>query len=40
MTNYIELTNFIKKNIDIEDKDLEVVLYYFKMIKKMMILDT
>ena len=34
MTNYIELTNFIKKNIDIEDKDLEVVLSYFKMIKK------
>ncbi|MEM5540473.1 MULTISPECIES: Crp/Fnr family transcriptional regulator [unclassified Olleya] len=34
MTNYIELTNFIKKNIDIEDKDLEVILSYFKMIKK------
>lgn len=34
MTNYIELTNFIKKNIDIEDKDLEVVLSYFKIIKK------
>ena len=34
MTNYIELTNFIKKNIDIEDADLKMVLSYFKTIKK------
>lgn len=34
MTNKIELTNFIKKNIDIEDVDLEIVLSYFKTIKK------
>jgi CRP-like cAMP-binding protein len=34
MEQYIELTNFIKKNIDIEDKDLKVVLSYFKPIKK------
>lgn len=34
MEHYIELTNFIKKNIDIEDKDLKVVLSYFKPIKK------
>ena len=34
MTNKIELTNFIKKNIDIEDEDLKIVLSYFKTIKK------
>ena len=34
MEHYIELTNFIKKNIDIEDEDLKVVLSYFKPIKK------
>ena len=34
MTNYIELTNFIKKNINIEDEDLKIVLSYFKTIKK------
>ncbi|WP_458627076.1 Crp/Fnr family transcriptional regulator [Winogradskyella sp. PC D3.3] len=34
MTNNIELTNFIKKNIDIEDEDLKIVLSYFKTIKK------
>ncbi|RYM35950.1 Crp/Fnr family transcriptional regulator [Brumimicrobium glaciale] len=34
MTNKIELTNFIKKNIDIEDVDLKIVLSYFKTIKK------
>lgn len=34
MTNYIELTNFIKKNIDIDDADLKIVLPYFKTIKK------
>lgn len=34
MTNKTELTNFIKKNIDIEDEDLKIVLSYFKTIKK------
>ncbi|MDW5287225.1 Crp/Fnr family transcriptional regulator [Formosa sp. PL04] len=34
MTNYTELTKFIKKNIDIEDADLKIVLSYFKAIKK------
>ncbi|MBJ7880678.1 Crp/Fnr family transcriptional regulator [Gelidibacter salicanalis] len=34
MANYIELTKFIKKNINIEDKDLKIVLSYFKTIKK------
>ncbi|TYB74496.1 Crp/Fnr family transcriptional regulator [Bizionia gelidisalsuginis] len=34
MTNNIELTNFIKKNITIEDEDLKIVLSYFKTIKK------
>jgi CRP-like cAMP-binding protein len=34
MTNNIELTNFIKKNITIDDEDLKIVLSYFKTIKK------
>lgn len=34
MDNYTELTNFIKKNINIEDEDLKIVLSYFKKIKK------
>ncbi|MBU3024701.1 Crp/Fnr family transcriptional regulator [Zobellia galactanivorans] len=34
MTNYIELANFIQKNIHIEDDDLKTVLSYFKSIKK------
>ncbi|GGG97539.1 hypothetical protein GCM10011416_14450 [Polaribacter pacificus] len=34
MVNYIELTNFIKKNITIDDEDLKTVLSYFKTIKK------
>ncbi|TYB74283.1 Crp/Fnr family transcriptional regulator [Bizionia myxarmorum] len=34
MTNNIELTNFIKKNITIEDEDLKMILSYFKTIKK------
>ncbi|WP_452218355.1 Crp/Fnr family transcriptional regulator [Lacinutrix undariae] len=34
MTNNTELTNFIKKNITIEDEDLKIVLSYFKTIKK------
>ena len=34
MTNHTELTNFIRKNISIEDKDLKVILSYFKTIKK------
>jgi len=34
MANNIELTNFIKKNITIEDEDLKIVLSYFKTIKK------
>lgn len=34
MTNYTELTNFIKKNIDIEEEDLKTILSYFKPIKK------
>lgn len=34
MANNIELTNFIKKNITIEDGDLKTVLSYFKTIKK------
>ncbi|MDO7173731.1 Crp/Fnr family transcriptional regulator [Mariniflexile sp. AS56] len=34
MTNYIELTKYIKKNINIEDKDLKIVLSYFKTINK------
>ncbi|WP_452230165.1 MULTISPECIES: Crp/Fnr family transcriptional regulator [unclassified Lacinutrix] len=34
MTNNIELTNFIKKNITIEDEDLKIILSYFKTIKK------
>ena len=34
MTNHIELTNFIKKNIKIDDDDLKIVLSYFKTIKK------
>ncbi|MCI2229517.1 Crp/Fnr family transcriptional regulator [Polaribacter sp. MSW13] len=34
MTDHIELTNFIKKNINIDDDDLKIVLSYFKKIKK------
>ncbi|AUC21754.1 cyclic nucleotide-binding protein [Polaribacter sejongensis] len=34
MTGNIELTNFIKKNIHIDDEDLKIVLSYFKTIKK------
>ncbi|WBX75768.1 Crp/Fnr family transcriptional regulator [Tenacibaculum ovolyticum] len=34
MTNYNELTNYIKKNIDIDDDDLKIVLSHFKTIKK------
>ncbi|PKH50906.1 Crp/Fnr family transcriptional regulator [Tenacibaculum sp. Bg11-29] len=34
MTNYNELTNYIKKNIDIDDNDLKIVLSHFKTIKK------
>ncbi|AUC77678.1 MULTISPECIES: Crp/Fnr family transcriptional regulator [unclassified Olleya] len=34
MTNYTALTNFIKKTITIDAKDLKVVLSYFKLIKK------
>jgi CRP-like cAMP-binding protein len=34
MANYTELTKFIKKNINIEDEDLKIVLSYFKTIKK------
>ncbi|QVY64364.1 Crp/Fnr family transcriptional regulator [Polaribacter sp. Q13] len=34
MTDNIELTNFIKKNIHIDDEDLKIVLSYFKAIKK------
>ncbi|GGG46840.1 Crp/Fnr family transcriptional regulator [Bizionia arctica] len=34
MTNNTELTNFIKKNITIEDEDLKIILPYFKTIKK------
>ncbi|MCL7762210.1 Crp/Fnr family transcriptional regulator [Polaribacter sp. Z014] len=34
MTDNIELTNFIKKNIHIDNEDLKIVLSYFKAIKK------
>lgn len=34
MTDYIELTKFIKKNVDIDYEDLKIVLSYFKTIKK------
>ncbi|MGJ8550593.1 Crp/Fnr family transcriptional regulator [Winogradskyella wichelsiae] len=34
MTDTTELTNFIKKNINIDDEDLTIVLSYFKTIKK------
>ena len=34
MTNYLALTKYIKKNINIEDEDLKIVLSYFKTIKK------
>ncbi|MCK8521515.1 Crp/Fnr family transcriptional regulator [Aquimarina sp. D1M17] len=34
MTDYKKLTNFIKKNVDITNEDLKVVLSYFKTIKK------
>ncbi|QXP63593.1 Crp/Fnr family transcriptional regulator [Polaribacter sp. R2A056_3_33] len=34
MINNIELINFIKKNIHIDDEDLKIVLSYFKIIKK------
>ena len=34
MINNIELINFIKKNIHIDDEDLKIVLSYFKTIKK------
>ena len=34
MTNNIELSNFIKKNIHIDDEDLKIVLSYFKTIRK------
>jgi len=34
MTNKIELANFIKKNIDIDDEDLKIVLSYFKTTQK------
>ena len=32
MTNYNELINYIKKNIDIDDDDLKIVLSHFKKI--------
>lgn len=34
MTNYTELTNFIKKNIDVTDDELKIILSYFKSIEK------
>ncbi|MCG9792656.1 Crp/Fnr family transcriptional regulator [Flavobacterium algicola] len=34
MINYIELTNYIRKNINIEEEELKIVLSYFKAIKK------
>lgn len=34
MTNYTELTNFIRRNIDINDEDLKTVLSYFQSVKK------
>ncbi|WP_034893311.1 Crp/Fnr family transcriptional regulator [Gillisia sp. Hel_I_29] len=34
MVKHIELTNFIRKNVNIEDDDLKIVLSYFKTIKK------
>lgn len=34
MAKYTELTNFIKKNIEIETEELKIVLPYFKTIKK------
>lgn len=34
MADYTELTKFIKRNIDIEDEDLKIVLSYFKTINK------
>ncbi|KGK29804.1 Crp/Fnr family transcriptional regulator [Cellulophaga sp. HaHa_2_95] len=34
MAKYTELTNFIKKNIEIEAEELKIVLPYFKTIKK------
>lgn len=34
MANNIELINYIKKNITIEDEDLKIVLSYFKTIEK------
>lgn len=34
MTNDTALTKFIKKNINIEDEDLKIVLSYFKTIKR------
>jgi CRP-like cAMP-binding protein len=34
MIKHIELTNFIRKSINIEDDDLKIVLSYFKTIKK------
>ncbi|WP_024480740.1 Crp/Fnr family transcriptional regulator [Cellulophaga baltica] len=34
MAKYTELTNFIKKNIQIEAEELKIVLPYFKTIKK------
>ncbi|WP_159023277.1 Crp/Fnr family transcriptional regulator [Formosa sp. L2A11] len=34
MTDYTELINFIKKNVEIGDEDLKIILSYFKIIKK------
>ena len=34
MTNETELTNFIKKNIEIGAEDLKIILSYFKIVKK------
>ncbi|MCW2120745.1 Crp/Fnr family transcriptional regulator [Flavobacterium sp. 7A] len=34
MTNYPELANYIKKNIDIEENELKIILSYFKTIDK------
>lgn len=34
MTDYTELTCFIKKNINMEEEELKIILSYFKMIKK------
>lgn len=34
MTKYDELTSYIKKNIDVGEEDLKIILSYFKIIKK------